>query len=183
MWFGRDAIGRRSLLIHWPSNSDARLLLSSVAPQWLLEDRHLRTSEIEHHEGVDGQTSLVFSASLTSEYWEELPPGIYSICFQDPYHEVQGYAQAHQWEDLLLRKLVSWERGDVVPSSLTSKPAELMATGNEHMDAADKVLVSLQRAVKLRISNIREFKVAQPLRHFLCFRSNLWVCYLNVSLF
>jgi len=32
LWFGRDAFGRRSLLVHWPSLNDSRLLLSSVAP-------------------------------------------------------------------------------------------------------------------------------------------------------
>ncbi|XP_047967075.1 asparagine synthetase domain-containing protein 1 isoform X3 [Salvia hispanica] len=32
LWFGRDAFGRRSLLVHWPTLDDSRLLLSSVSP-------------------------------------------------------------------------------------------------------------------------------------------------------
>lgn len=32
LWFGRDAFGRRSLLVHWPTLEDPRLLLSSVSP-------------------------------------------------------------------------------------------------------------------------------------------------------
>ncbi|KAJ4831422.1 hypothetical protein Tsubulata_023217 [Turnera subulata] len=32
LWFGRDAFGRRSLLVHWPSSEDPRFLLSSVSP-------------------------------------------------------------------------------------------------------------------------------------------------------
>ena len=31
LWFGRDAIGRRSLLVHWPDVSDGRFLLASVS--------------------------------------------------------------------------------------------------------------------------------------------------------
>lgn len=32
MWFGRDAFGRRSLLVHWSNSEDSRFLLSSVSP-------------------------------------------------------------------------------------------------------------------------------------------------------
>ena len=32
LWFGRDAFGRRSLLVHWPTPQDSRLLLASVSP-------------------------------------------------------------------------------------------------------------------------------------------------------
>lgn len=32
LWFGRDAFGRRSLLVHWPTVEDSRFLLSSVSP-------------------------------------------------------------------------------------------------------------------------------------------------------
>ncbi|XP_048318236.1 uncharacterized protein LOC107429043 isoform X3 [Ziziphus jujuba] len=32
LWFGRDAFGRRSLLVHWPTVEDPRFLLSSVSP-------------------------------------------------------------------------------------------------------------------------------------------------------
>lgn len=32
LWFGKDAFGRRSLLVHWPTVEDPRFLLSSVSP-------------------------------------------------------------------------------------------------------------------------------------------------------
>jgi hypothetical protein len=32
LWFGRDAFGRRSLLVHWPTADDSRFILSSVSP-------------------------------------------------------------------------------------------------------------------------------------------------------
>lgn len=32
LWFGRDAFGRRSLLVHWPTLEDSRFMLSSVSP-------------------------------------------------------------------------------------------------------------------------------------------------------
>lgn len=31
LWFGRDAVGRRCLLVHWPDAADGRLLLASVS--------------------------------------------------------------------------------------------------------------------------------------------------------
>lgn len=31
LWFGRDAIGRRSLLVHWPNVTDGRFLLASAS--------------------------------------------------------------------------------------------------------------------------------------------------------
>ena len=37
MWFGRDAFGRRSLLVHWPNSEDFRFLLSSVSPISIVE--------------------------------------------------------------------------------------------------------------------------------------------------
>ncbi|XP_052736167.1 uncharacterized protein LOC108320630 isoform X2 [Vigna angularis] len=32
LWFGRDGFGRRSLLVHWPTEDDSTFLLSSVSP-------------------------------------------------------------------------------------------------------------------------------------------------------
>ncbi|MED6169092.1 hypothetical protein PIB30_018227 [Stylosanthes scabra] len=32
LWFGRDAFGRRSLLVHWPTQDDSTFLLSSISP-------------------------------------------------------------------------------------------------------------------------------------------------------
>ncbi|KVH97715.1 Asparagine synthase, partial [Cynara cardunculus var. scolymus] len=39
IWFGRDALGRRSLLVHWPSTKDSRFMLSSVSPPSAIDER------------------------------------------------------------------------------------------------------------------------------------------------
>ncbi|GAB4823023.1 hypothetical protein N2152v2_010069 [Parachlorella kessleri] len=55
MWYGRDVIGRRSLLVHLPRPSDGRLILASSAP---------------------------LSPQAQFEGFEELSPGLYSISFK-----------------------------------------------------------------------------------------------------
>ncbi|PKI44423.1 hypothetical protein CRG98_035155, partial [Punica granatum] len=57
LWFGRDAFGRRSLLVHWSTVQDSRFLLSSVSP----------TSSVEQIPGsskasVSGRAELVLTA-------------------------------------------------------------------------------------------------------------------------
>ena len=53
LWFGRDAIGRRSLLVHWPDAADGRFLLASVSVPgaadgyWQVRGLYDSTLEIE----------------------------------------------------------------------------------------------------------------------------------------
>ncbi|CAM6085014.1 unnamed protein product [Calypogeia fissa] len=119
LWFGRDAIGRRSLLIHLPSANDPRLLLTSVASD-VREDK-----------------------AGSFEYWEDLVCGIYSVAFtaadesvtrhangvsltkpissvEETYHAsrqeiLTGWARKHSWEDPCLRTLLAWDRQHVTP--------------------------------------------------------------------
>ncbi|XP_021299708.1 asparagine synthetase domain-containing protein 1 [Herrania umbratica] len=64
LWFGRDAFGRRSLLVHWPTMEDSRFLLSSVTPT----SSSLQYSGFEVENGTNG-----------NKFWEELSCGIYSM--------------------------------------------------------------------------------------------------------
>ncbi|PON64653.1 Asparagine synthase family amidotransferase [Trema orientale] len=102
LWFGRDAFGRRSLLVHWPTVEDSRFMLSSVSPISSVE----QSSDLEAEHGT---TSLRF--------WEELPCGIYSMTVDAP--SVDGCLVAevkkHEWTDAVLKNLIKWERACVEP--------------------------------------------------------------------
>ncbi|CAL9122930.1 unnamed protein product [Musa textilis] len=102
LWFGRDAFGRRSLLVHWPTMGDARFVLSSVSPALTI--------------GKNSDTEVECSSSNTC-YWEELPCGIYSLRLKAPNASEQlvkqklvGEIRKHKWTDPLLNRLVEWER-------------------------------------------------------------------------
>ncbi|XP_043718521.1 asparagine synthetase domain-containing protein 1 isoform X2 [Telopea speciosissima] len=97
MWFGRDAFGRRSLLVHWPTLDDFRLLLSSVSPLSFIKN--------------DTDRGLNF--------WEELPCGIYSICFDASKASgfLVGTARKHEWTDPGLQELIKWDRAFVKPQA------------------------------------------------------------------
>lgn len=104
LWFGRDALGRRSLLVHWPTEDDARFLLSSVSPPSSLEQN--LDPEVEN-----GISKLNF--------WEELPCGVYSLsmdvseldrCFV-------GELRKHEWTNAMLMELIKWERIFVEPTT------------------------------------------------------------------
>lgn len=137
LWFGRDALGRRSLLVHWPSQEDARLIFSSVAP--FLSKKFMtammkpsisngkQTSELSGAEAMDCRKANVDAvpeseiASCVFDYWEELPCGIYSICIgvstKNQYEDAgrafyfnNGRLQEHDWKNSVLIKMLAWER-------------------------------------------------------------------------
>ncbi|GAB4829046.1 hypothetical protein Ancab_018705 [Ancistrocladus abbreviatus] len=98
LWFGRDGFGRRSLLVHWPTYEDPRLLLSSVSPP--------SSSDPNIEVGL---------SSLT--YWQELPCGVYSmsICTAEVDQCLLGDIKKHQWKNSMLKELIEWERKFVEP--------------------------------------------------------------------
>ncbi|GER31860.1 asparagine synthetase domain-containing protein [Striga asiatica] len=104
LWFGRDAFGRRSLLVHWPTHRDARLLLSSVSP----------LSTIPQHFDIDDENGKV-----EVNFWEELPCGVYSISMSPIKTDahVIGKVKKHEWTDSGLKDLVAWERTCIQPKS------------------------------------------------------------------
>lgn len=155
LWFGRDAIGRRSLLLHRPSLFDSRFLLTSVAPT-----KKFLTAKGVHTEDPDFQ------------YWEELPCGIYSIMLQaaatgrtkDPVEIlVKGRVDFHEWEDPFLKKLVAWDRSFINPGKFIQHPPHDLNLG--HMDPVPTILGKLRQAVKNRTTDIRmDSKVASTIQ-------------------
>ncbi|KAF5185350.1 Asparagine synthetase domain-containing protein [Thalictrum thalictroides] len=97
LWFGRDAFGRRSLLVHWPTLDDPRLLLSSVSP--LSSIKTISGSEVG--DGIPEH-----------DFWEELSCGIYSLKFDKPKLVgcLVGEVRRHDWIDPELNELIKWER-------------------------------------------------------------------------
>ncbi|RZB42122.1 Asparagine synthetase domain-containing protein 1 isoform B [Glycine soja] len=104
LWFGRDAFGRRSLLVHWPTVDDSTFLLSSVSPVSPVQ----QASEYEDHNGIG-----------CLSYWEELPCGIYSVHVDAS--KTSGYlvgeVKIHEYTNSMLNELIKWERISVEPSS------------------------------------------------------------------
>lgn len=107
IWFGRDAFGRRSLLVHWPTLEDSRLLLSSVSP-------HSSVGKSYDCEVENGMSNLNF--------WEELSCGIYSISMESSKVDgcLLGEVKKHEWTSPMLKELIEWERTAVDP-----KPKDL----------------------------------------------------------
>ncbi|XP_073115912.1 uncharacterized protein [Elaeis guineensis] len=115
LWFGRDAFGRRSLLVHWPTFDDPQFILSSVSPASPFKKDSGSTSTTDGFEpGID---SNVVSTACGLCYWEELPCGIYSVhlkaqkaikrCVRE---KLVGEVRKHEWSDPLLNELIKWER-------------------------------------------------------------------------
>ncbi|XP_010320854.2 uncharacterized protein [Solanum lycopersicum] len=104
LWFGRDAFGRRSLLVHWPTKEDPRFLLSSVSP-------HASVNESSDGEGIS-----------KTDFWEELPCGVYSLSIGDLGTDdyLIGEVLKHDWTDPKLKELITWERTSIQP-----KPEDL----------------------------------------------------------
>ncbi|XP_016451119.1 uncharacterized protein LOC107775846 [Nicotiana tabacum] len=110
LWFGRDALGRRSLLVHWPTKEDPRFLLSSVSPL---------ASVNESSEFADG------CGIAKIDFWEELPCGVYSLSIgtSGTDEDLVGEVLKHDWTDPKLKELITWERTSIQP-----KPEDLLAS-------------------------------------------------------
>lgn len=100
LWFGRDAFGRRSLLVHWPSVDDSRFLLSSVSPP------------SSTHDIIDDEKE-----KCELNFWEELSCGVYSISMSPcPLGgHLIGEVKKHEWTGFELKELIAWERTCVEP--------------------------------------------------------------------
>ncbi|KAF8667519.1 hypothetical protein HU200_052714 [Digitaria exilis] len=116
IWFGRDAFGRRSLLVHWPTSEDSRFILSSVAPPSFARNNSDATVNV-----FVSDTDM--TGCTKASYWEELPCGIYSIHMKDIRKDgtcvKEGWnveVNTHEWMDSSLNKLIQWERKLTVPT-------------------------------------------------------------------
>ncbi|EPS66201.1 hypothetical protein M569_08576, partial [Genlisea aurea] len=142
LWFGRDAFGRRSILVHWPTRDDPRLLLSSVSPPSSIQQDH----DFSYRSGMVGVN-----------YWEELPCGIYStsISAAKARGSLIGEVKKHEWNDGELKKLISWERTLVepIPGNLPFLPitkSSWSLISGVPVEASRKVLMALEESVMRR---------------------------------
>jgi asparagine synthetase B (glutamine-hydrolysing) len=90
LFFGRDVLGRRSLLRRCPTAADARLVLASCAPA---------------------------GPAAAAAGFEEVPPGVYGLRIGPagspaPCH---GVIESHAWRDAALLALASFERPAAPP--------------------------------------------------------------------
>ncbi|XP_010502386.1 PREDICTED: asparagine synthetase domain-containing protein 1-like [Camelina sativa] len=144
LWFGKDAFGRRSLLVHWPTVEDPRFLLSSVSP----------ASSVAH--GSDAE-----NGNSGHRFWEELPCGVYSISFgvSESGLCIHGEVKKHEWRNPMWKELIEWERKSVVPrpedlstSSLSGFQEEGDNAVSSSSGLAQRVLVVLKESVRRRTS-------------------------------
>ncbi|XP_020523832.1 asparagine synthetase domain-containing protein 1 isoform X1 [Amborella trichopoda] len=146
LWFGKDAFGRRSLLVHWPNSYDPRLVLSSIALPLALEGKCSRDTGWATPRDNFGAHSDIDEHINDDNYWEELPCGIYSITFgtRKSYHNntqnTLGRVSKHEWTDPQLQRLVKWDRAFVDPKLKVT-------AGVCQLSLAEKVLVALKLSI------------------------------------
>ncbi|KAG7640414.1 Glutamine amidotransferase type 2 domain [Arabidopsis suecica] len=140
LWFGKDAFGRRSLLVHSPTVEDPRFLLSSVSP----------ASSVS--QGLDTE-----NGNSLHRYWEELPCGVYSISFGVSELCIRGEVTKHEWRNTIWKELIEWERKLVVPRPEDLSTSSLSGVQEDKsvstsLGFAQTVLVVLKESVRRRTS-------------------------------
>ncbi|WOK91635.1 asparagine synthetase domain-containing protein 1 isoform X2 [Canna indica] len=118
LWFGRDAFGRRSLLVHWPTLGNLEFVLSSISPAsniWKNSETNCMGPGL--NADVEDSTSKMC-------YWEELPCRLYSIHLKASKAsghlangKLVGEFRKHRWTSPLLNRLIQWERTCVDPKT------------------------------------------------------------------
>ncbi|EYU28871.1 hypothetical protein MIMGU_mgv1a002623mg [Erythranthe guttata] len=163
LWFGRDAFGRRSLLVHWPTHNDSRLLLSSVSP----------LSSNQQHYDIDDE-----KAKVELNFWEELACGVYSISVSplETDGHLIGKVKKHGWTDTELKELTKWKRTTVEPKPenlsldfkkaltieqgmLSDFPSDFRIVQSTPLATSHKVLKALKESVKRRTTLNRIYQV------------------------
>lgn len=161
MWFGRDAFGRRSLLVHWPTCTDSRFILSSVSPPSFAK-KYSGSNSLK--DGLNNEmANEVTNSTHEICYWEELPCGIYSIELKISNENVHfmkedlfGVVRKHRWRNPQLTKVISWDRllldpkiDHVIPIQTEQLPL-LADSLTVHFEPAQRVLSALRRSVMRR---------------------------------
>ncbi|XP_020096661.1 asparagine synthetase domain-containing protein 1 isoform X1 [Ananas comosus] len=177
IWFGRDAFGRRSLLVHWPNSDKSQFVLCSSSPPSMVTKDF---GSVSSNDGsVPGEDPPLTETICKLSYWEELPCGIYSVCLPVPQNntlpvkeELICEVKKHEWNNSLLSKLIKWERTSVIPklgefclpaNSLEkeldtncSLTKNVTLSGYQH--SIHKVLTALRESVLRRTTVSREFQ-------------------------
>nr|XP_016435478.1 PREDICTED: asparagine synthetase domain-containing protein 1-like isoform X2 [Nicotiana tabacum] len=155
LWFGRDAFGRRSLLVHWPTKEDPQFLLSSVSTL---------ASVNEKSEFADG-------GGITKiDFWEELPCGVYSLSIgaSGTDEDLIGEVLKHDWTDPKLKELITWERTSIQPK-------------HEDLLASRQKVYSTKEDSRLTPSVLMESKVMNALQESIMRRTALNTIYQSAT--
>ncbi|KAG7032257.1 Asparagine synthetase domain-containing protein 1 [Cucurbita argyrosperma subsp. argyrosperma] len=165
LWFGRDAFGRRSLLVHWPTVEDSRFLLSSVSP----------ASSMFHDSGHDND-----NGTCEVSFWEELPCGIYSISFDARSTDgcLVGEVKRHEWTNESLKELIEWKRTCIVPKpgDISSSYHEDLLSQHESNSACLHNLQSVSEGIQAPVSTPAEI-LLDALRKSLIRRTSLYTIF------
>ncbi|KAM7484437.1 hypothetical protein LguiA_000446 [Lonicera macranthoides] len=126
MWFGRDAFGRRSLLVHWPSLKDPQFLLSSVSLPSSIND--------SNDFGDESGMGLL-------NFWEELSCGVYSISMSvsEMDGHLVGEVKKHEWSNPMLKELIKWERSFIEPEAELYVSTRRISSGEEGIQLGHSV--------------------------------------------
>ncbi|KAK3282635.1 hypothetical protein CYMTET_9632 [Cymbomonas tetramitiformis] len=179
MFFGRDGIGRRSLLMHWPSVSDPRLILSSAAtadgtppPPHTAAAADAPPTEHsasppagpgsaagDREESSPGALEDGGSQTASAEipFWEELPPGLYSMAFPEQLesHPATGVVTSYGMMDEEMRAICEQVRGSGLDGAAGSgslePPQDSELVLDQQAAAAARVLEALDCAVGTRV--------------------------------
>ncbi|KAI3731526.1 hypothetical protein L1987_62714 [Smallanthus sonchifolius] len=137
IWFGRDALGRRSLLVHWPNIKDSRLMLSSVAPPYAINEN----SDFVYENGPSEPS-----------FWEELPCAVYSLSMNASKMDGNLVCEVkrHNWHDPLLQELIKWDRTLVEPTPESLIEVHKTYSSEERVHLHQKVLAALKESVRRR---------------------------------
>ncbi|XP_044491025.1 asparagine synthetase domain-containing protein 1 isoform X2 [Mangifera indica] len=164
LWFGRDAFGRRSLLVHWPTAEDPQFLLSSVSPP----------SSVEQISDFEAQTGI-----SKLNFWEELPCGIYSMSMDVSKLDggFVGNVKKHEWTNAMLNELVKWERMLINPKPEVSHLSDWQSPKGQHnmrptcLDMISSESVSVQKVLNaLRKSVMRRSSLHMTFQAVACDR-------------
>nr|CAD1819434.1 unnamed protein product [Ananas comosus var. bracteatus] len=129
IWFGRDAFGRRSLLVHWPNSDKSQFVLCSSSPPSMVTKDF---GSVSSNDGsVPGEDPPLTETICKLSYWEELPCGIYSVCLPVPQNntlpvkeELICEVKKHEWNNSLLNTIdllnVSFD-GQLAPDRVSAK--------------------------------------------------------------
>lgn len=159
LWFGRDALGRRSLVVHWPTVKDSRFLLSSVSP----------------FSSVDQSSDFEVENGTHHNFWEELSCGIYSLSMDasklDGY--LVGEVKKHEWGNAMIMELIKWER-----VSFNPKPNELHGSlngtleGQHHMYPASSDIMTFESGPNQTMISLPAHNVLSALRKSVMLRAS-----------
>ena len=143
LWFARDVVGRRSLLIHRPECRDSRFILSTLIP--------LQSADCDSTEHFN--------------FWEELEPGIYTLDEQGNHGRNCWLWRRHDWRARLPVELHLYERemGLIFPRAKHQALKKTVASGKTGLKhrlgelfssvSVDGLFAALDAAVERRVSN------------------------------